>query len=200
MSRLSSHLIASLNQPKQRRRHRESKLEARQNQFPGNFLNNTSRRSRVSEFRLLSTSSSGLVLFRNIRSSHLSLPNTTSFLLFRTETTSVICKKCVDALIGIFNAETDVQNKIQDAGKNTDTITSAAMAVPIPKGTAILLNVIHFLINAFDNDSAASSVDHGAARPRSLALPSIFQYYCLCPQQFFHHPHSPSDRLPDYVP
>ena len=71
-------------------------------------------------------------------------------------------KKCtsedgVDALINIFNIGTFVQNKIQDAGKNTHTpITSAAMAVPTLRCTATLLIVTHFVpVNTFNHDSTA---------------------------------------------
>ena len=55
----------------------------------------------------------------------------------------MICQKCVDTLIDFFSAETFVQNKIQDAGKNTDTHHFCCHSRTNPKGTAILLIVIH---------------------------------------------------------
>ena len=69
-------------------------------------------------------------------------------------------------------------------------ITSAVIAVPKTKSTAILLIVIHLSpINACDNDStAASSVDLGAAVPRifhlSVLLPVHHSFLCPAAPKF----------------
>ena len=74
----------------------------------------------------------------------------------------------------IFNAETSVQDKIQDAGKNTDTHHSAATAEPTPKGTAILLMMIHLSLSTLLMTTPQPLL------PLTLELPSQKPRTALC--------------------
>ena len=99
-------------------------LEARPEPGAGGNTEATSCRSRVSECRTPSTSSLGLASPSSATQDqcHLSSQNSLTFYFSEHEQEqSTIFENCVDTLIHIFNAETFVQDEIQDARKHTDT-------------------------------------------------------------------------------
>ena len=77
----------------------------------------------------------------------------------RTGSTSMICENGVDALIDILDTETLVQNKIQDAGKNTDTH--------------------HFCCHSRTNTQRYRNFADCDPLVPINAFDSIFQFYCL---------------------
>ena len=142
-----------------------------------------SRGTRASKRRMYSSPSLGFAILHNKETSATCPHHETFYSPKRNEHhCSMTLDNCISALVDIFHTDVFAQDEVQDARKDTNTTTSAVMAVHIPLSTATLLTVIRLSL------SASLMTTPQPLRQLILRLPSqeprnSFIFQCYFPYQ-----------------